>query len=82
MSDSLYVQPASSYTLAPSLTTTTSRQDPVDKATSAMKPESEKSTLEKAGDSVKGTADNIAGTAQPGGPLPRLTSQNLLVRGD
>ena len=42
------------------------RQSTTDKAESALKPDSEKSTLEKAQDSVKSTADSVAGSAQPG----------------
>ncbi|CAN3354957.1 hypothetical protein DICA3_C18998 [Diutina catenulata] len=41
------------------------RQNISDKVASAVKPESEKSTLEKIGDSVKGTMDNITGAATP-----------------
>ena len=44
-----------------------SRQSTTDKATSAMKPDSQKSMTEKAGDSIKSTADNVAGSAQPSG---------------
>lgn len=33
---------------------------------SNLKPDSEKSTLEKAQESIKGTGDSIAGTVQPG----------------
>jgi len=43
------------------------RQSTTDKATSAMKPDSQKSMTEKAGDSIKSTADNVAGSAQPSG---------------
>lgn len=42
------------------------RQDTSDKATSALKPESQKSTLETIGDKVKGAGDSAAGTVQPG----------------
>ena len=58
--------PPSLLTLTDLLLLLSSRQDPVDKATSAAKPDSEKSTLEKAQDSVKSTADSAAGKAQPG----------------
>ncbi|KAF8502100.1 heat shock protein 9/12-domain-containing protein [Russula emetica] len=41
------------------------RQSLTDKATNAMKPDSEKSTTEHMGDKIKGTADNIASKVQP-----------------
>ncbi|KAK4888880.1 hypothetical protein LTR27_012279 [Elasticomyces elasticus] len=41
------------------------RQSNTDKATSTLKPDSQKSGLEQAGDSVKSTADSVAGKAQP-----------------
>merc|ERR1712080_289876 len=43
------------------------RQSTTDKATSALKPDSQKSGLEQAGDSIKNTADNVAGSVQPSG---------------
>ncbi|KAJ7601958.1 heat shock protein 9/12-domain-containing protein [Mycena polygramma] len=42
-----------------------SRQSRTDKASSALKPDSQKSTTEQMGDSVKGTGDSIASTLQP-----------------
>ncbi|KAJ6454774.1 heat shock protein 9/12-domain-containing protein, partial [Mycena vitilis] len=42
-----------------------SRQSMTDKASSALKPDSQKSTTEQMGDSVKGTGDSIASTLQP-----------------
>ncbi|KAF2773695.1 hypothetical protein EJ03DRAFT_323649 [Teratosphaeria nubilosa] len=41
------------------------RQDTSDKVKSSLKPDSEKSTLEKGQDSLASTADSIAGKAQP-----------------
>ncbi|EIW63603.1 uncharacterized protein TRAVEDRAFT_43889 [Trametes versicolor FP-101664 SS1] len=41
------------------------RQSFTDKATSAVKPDSQKSYAEQMGDSLKGTADSIASTMQP-----------------
>jgi hypothetical protein len=45
----------------------TGRQDFTDKAKSSLKPDSQKSTTEKIGDSAKGTADSVASTFQPEG---------------
>ncbi|KAK0792803.1 hypothetical protein LTR59_008376 [Friedmanniomyces endolithicus] len=44
------------------------RQSTTDKVSSSMKPDSQKSTMEKGTDSVKGAADSVAGKAQPGTP--------------
>ncbi|KAI0645937.1 heat shock protein 9/12-domain-containing protein [Trametes meyenii] len=41
------------------------RQSFTDKASSALKPDSQKSMTEQMGDSMKGTADSIASTLQP-----------------
>ncbi|KAI0355719.1 hypothetical protein OH77DRAFT_1424663 [Trametes cingulata] len=41
------------------------RQSFTDKASSAMKPDSQKSMTEQMGDSLKGTADSVASTMQP-----------------
>ncbi|KAJ3484165.1 hypothetical protein NLI96_g5817 [Meripilus lineatus] len=41
------------------------RQSFTDKASSAMKPDSEKSTTEHIGDKLKGTSDSISSTLQP-----------------
>ncbi|KAI0630209.1 heat shock protein 9/12-domain-containing protein [Trametes polyzona] len=41
------------------------RQSFTDKASSAMKPDSQKSMTEQMGDSMKGTADSLASTVQP-----------------
>ncbi|KAG6918278.1 hypothetical protein DXG01_015370 [Tephrocybe rancida] len=41
------------------------RQSFTDKAGAAMKPDSQKGTLEKAGDSIKGNMDSLASSAQP-----------------
>ncbi|KAF2214931.1 hypothetical protein CERZMDRAFT_105331 [Cercospora zeae-maydis SCOH1-5] len=41
------------------------RQSNTDKAGSALKPDSQKSTTEQLGDKIKGTSDSIAGQAQP-----------------
>ncbi|GJJ13195.1 hypothetical protein Clacol_007446 [Clathrus columnatus] len=41
------------------------RESLTDKAKSSMKPESEKSTYEKATDKVKGAYDTVAGKVQP-----------------
>ncbi|KAI0746037.1 heat shock protein 9/12-domain-containing protein [Earliella scabrosa] len=41
------------------------RQSFTDKASSAMKPDSQKSLTEQMGDSIKGTYDSIASTMQP-----------------
>ncbi|KAJ7120504.1 heat shock protein 9/12-domain-containing protein [Mycena crocata] len=43
----------------------TGRQSLADKAGAAMKPDSQKSTTEQMGDSLKGTADSAASTLQP-----------------
>ncbi|RXK36560.1 hypothetical protein M231_06170 [Tremella mesenterica] len=43
----------------------TGRQSATDKAGAALKPDSEKSYLEQAGDAIKGKADSAASTAQP-----------------
>jgi len=41
------------------------RQSFTDKAGAAMKPDSQKTTTEHVGDSLKGTADSVASTLQP-----------------
>ncbi|GBE81147.1 heat shock protein 9/12-domain-containing protein [Sparassis latifolia] len=43
----------------------TGRQSFTDKASSAMKPDSQKSTTEHIGDKLKGTGDSIASSLQP-----------------
>ncbi|VDB90034.1 unnamed protein product [Peniophora sp. CBMAI 1063] len=43
------------------------RQSFGDKASAALKPDSEKSTTEHIGDSVKGTTDSVASSLQPQG---------------
>ncbi|KAG1870160.1 heat shock protein 9/12-domain-containing protein [Suillus subalutaceus] len=43
----------------------TGRQSMTDKAATAMKPESQKSMTEQAGDKVKGMSDSVASTLQP-----------------
>ncbi|KAI0779340.1 heat shock protein 9/12-domain-containing protein, partial [Fomes fomentarius] len=43
------------------------RQSFTDKATAALKPDSEKSTTEHMGDKFKGNADSVASTLQPQG---------------
>ncbi|KAK3713787.1 hypothetical protein LTR37_008273 [Vermiconidia calcicola] len=43
------------------------RQSTTDKAASSMKPDSEKSVLEKGQETAKSTADSVAGSAQPEG---------------
>ncbi|KAJ3863494.1 heat shock protein 9/12-domain-containing protein [Lentinula novae-zelandiae] len=43
----------------------TGRQNLTDKASDALKPDSEKSTLESLGDSVKSTGDSLASTVEP-----------------
>jgi len=43
----------------------TGRQSFTDKATAAVKPDSEKSTTEHIGDKFKGKSDNAAGSVQP-----------------
>ncbi|KAF8212028.1 heat shock protein 9/12-domain-containing protein [Mycena galopus ATCC 62051] len=43
----------------------TGRQSMTDKASAALKPDSQKSTTEQIGDSVKGTGDSVASTLQP-----------------
>ncbi|KAI0085161.1 heat shock protein 9/12-domain-containing protein [Irpex rosettiformis] len=43
----------------------TGRQSLTDKASNALKPDSEKSTTEHLGDKFKGTADSIASSLQP-----------------
>ncbi|EGN99718.1 hypothetical protein SERLA73DRAFT_179870 [Serpula lacrymans var. lacrymans S7.3] len=51
----------------------TGRQSLTDKASSAVKPDSQKSMTEQAGDKVKGYADSAASTVQPQGD--KSTSQ-------
>ncbi|CAK1356112.1 hypothetical protein CB0940_00242 [Cercospora beticola] len=41
------------------------RQSNTDKAASALKPDSQKSTTEQLGDKAKGAGDSVAGKAQP-----------------
>ncbi|KAF8201559.1 heat shock protein 9/12-domain-containing protein [Pholiota molesta] len=43
----------------------TGRQSFTDKASSAMKPDSQKGTFEQASDKIKGTMDSAAGSMQP-----------------
>ncbi|TRM65081.1 heat shock protein 9/12-domain-containing protein [Schizophyllum amplum] len=43
------------------------RQSFTDKAEAALKPDSQKSTTEQAGDTVKGKADSAGSTFQPSG---------------
>ncbi|KAJ6623495.1 heat shock protein 9/12-domain-containing protein [Mycena sp. CBHHK59/15] len=43
----------------------TGRQSLADKAGAAMTPDSQKSTTEQTGDSLRGTADSVASTLQP-----------------
>ncbi|KAG8849335.1 hypothetical protein FRB96_000871 [Tulasnella sp. 330] len=43
----------------------TGRQSLTDKIGAAIKPDSEKSTTEHVGDTVKGKADNVGSTVQP-----------------
>ncbi|KAG8849336.1 hypothetical protein FRB96_000872 [Tulasnella sp. 330] len=43
----------------------TGRESITNKVGAAVKPDSEKSTTEHLGDTVKGKADNVAGSAQP-----------------
>ncbi|KAG1751568.1 heat shock protein 9/12-domain-containing protein [Suillus paluster] len=43
----------------------TGRQSMTDKAASTMKPDSQKSMTEHAGDKVKGVSDSVASTLQP-----------------
>ncbi|KAG5635864.1 hypothetical protein H0H81_009847 [Sphagnurus paluster] len=43
----------------------TGRQSFTDKAGSALKPDSQKSTTEQAGDYLKGKGDSVASTLQP-----------------
>ncbi|KAJ7172285.1 heat shock protein 9/12-domain-containing protein [Mycena filopes] len=43
----------------------TGRQSMTDKASAAMKPDSQKSTTEQLGDHFKGTGDKMASTFQP-----------------
>ncbi|KAF7301322.1 hypothetical protein MIND_00697300 [Mycena indigotica] len=43
----------------------TGRQSFTDKAGAALKPDSQKTTTEQLGDTVKGTADSLASTLQP-----------------
>ncbi|KAF8322132.1 hypothetical protein DL93DRAFT_2050822 [Clavulina sp. PMI_390] len=45
----------------------TGRQSLTDKAGSALKPNSQKTTTEKVGDSFKGNMDSLASTVQPEG---------------
>ncbi|KAJ7510066.1 heat shock protein 9/12-domain-containing protein [Mycena galericulata] len=43
----------------------TGRQSLTDKAGAALKPDSQKTSTEQIGDTLKGTADSIASTLQP-----------------
>ncbi|TFL07418.1 heat shock protein 9/12-domain-containing protein [Pterulicium gracile] len=49
------------------------RQSLGDKAGAALKPDSQKTTTEQAGDGIKGTMDSVASTLQPQGE--KSTSQ-------
>ncbi|KAG6835214.1 hypothetical protein H0H93_003876 [Arthromyces matolae] len=51
------------------------RQSFTDKASSAMKPDSEKSTFEKASDTIKGHADSLGSSMQP--ESQKSTSQKM-----
>ncbi|KAI0762110.1 heat shock protein 9/12-domain-containing protein [Trametes elegans] len=51
------------------------RQSFTDKASSAMKPDSQKSFTEQMGDHVKGTSDSIASSLQP--QSEKSTSQQV-----
>lgn len=51
-----------------------SRQDTSDKVGSTLKPDSQKSTLEQAQDSVKSAGDSVASTIQPG---TTITADNV-----
>ncbi|KAI9067418.1 hypothetical protein FKP32DRAFT_284574 [Trametes sanguinea] len=53
----------------------TGRQSFTDKASSAMKPDSQKSMTEQMGDSMKGTADSMASSLQP--QSEKSTSQKM-----
>ena len=49
-----------------SLTPHRSRQSTTDKVASNVKPDSQKGVLEQGSDTVKGAADSVAGSVQPG----------------
>ncbi|KAI0075123.1 hypothetical protein K474DRAFT_1664612 [Panus rudis PR-1116 ss-1] len=53
----------------------TGRQSLTDKASAALKPDSEKSTTEHFGDKLKGNADSAASTVQP--QSEKSTSQRV-----
>jgi hypothetical protein len=55
----------------------TGRQSFTDKASSAMKPDSQKGTFEQASDKIKGTMDSAAGSMQPNVSIP-LQSLSVL----
>lgn len=52
----------------------------MDKAGSALKPDSQKSTTEQLTDTVKGKADNAAGTMQSGMSLFSRRSTSSAIR--
>ncbi|PBK78260.1 related to HSP12-heat shock protein [Armillaria ostoyae] len=60
----------------------TGRQSFTDKAGSAMKPDSQKSTTERMGDNVKGYTDSAASTLQPQGEKTNTQKMGDTVSGN
>eukprot|EP00262_Sarcandra_glabra_P021348 TRINITY_DN8980_c0_g1_i1.p2 TRINITY_DN8980_c0_g1~~TRINITY_DN8980_c0_g1_i1.p2 ORF type:complete len:119 (+),score=26.73 TRINITY_DN8980_c0_g1_i1:54-359(+) len=58
------------------------RQDTSDKVASSLKPESQKSTLESANDSLKSAADSAASYVQPQGEKSTTQKATDAVSGD
>ncbi len=56
-----------------------SRQSFTDKASSAMKPDSQKGTFEQAGDKIKGSMDNMASSMQPNVGFAPLQHTRFLI---
>jgi len=58
------------------------RQGLGDKASAALKPDSQKTTTEKAGDTLKGKADSVASTLQPQGEKSNTQKAGDAVSGN
>jgi hypothetical protein len=89
MSDALYVQSHSRRLFAAQRQTATTRskanrssrrEDVSDKAKANLKPDSEKSTLEKGQEQVQGAADSVAGSLQPCTSTTCTTLQPTLLK--
>ncbi|KIM75497.1 hypothetical protein PILCRDRAFT_673104 [Piloderma croceum F 1598] len=58
------------------------RQNFGDKASAALKPDSQKTTTEKIGDTVKGKTDSVASTLQPQGEKSNTQKAGDAVSGN